>query len=189
MQPNIIKNFITKETAEYLHNYLKPKSTLNPHGLLAVFLDEYKVNTFKGDIAYDLINLLIEAIAHNFNLPKNNVTLNRMNYQVLTTGQGLGYHTDDNGAYQGTMKNSGYSVLIYLTDDYTGGEILFYNDNEGNSSKAYHPEPGTMIYFRGDENYPHSVNEVISGERANLIIFYDVKGDIDETTDNWKFYW
>jgi hypothetical protein len=175
MQPNIIKNFISEEIASYIHNYLRPKAIINPHGLLNVYLNEEERKNFKGDITYDLINLIIDSVAHEFNIEKEKISLNRINYQVLTNGQGLGYHTDNRGAYEGTMKNAGYSVLIYLTDTYTGGEILFYDDSQGQNSSSYHPSPGTLIYFRGDEDHPHSVNEVIDGERANLILFYDVQ--------------
>jgi len=184
MQPNIVEDFLTKESAAHIHNYLRPKAVINPNNLLNVYLTDSGINTIKGDVTFDLIKLIIDAIAHKFNLKKDNVVLNRINYQVLTTGQGLGYHTDNRGAYEGTMKNAGYSVLVYLTDDYTGGEILFYDDSQGNNSTSYHPKAGTMIYFRGDEDHPHSVNEVLSGERANLILFYDVKEDNYEATNN-----
>jgi predicted 2-oxoglutarate/Fe(II)-dependent dioxygenase YbiX len=65
--------------------------------------------------------------------------------------------------------------LLYLTDDYDGGEIVFYNDNSGSKkdSVSYKPTAGTLIYFKGDENHPHSVNEVLDGERSNIILFYN----------------
>ena len=184
MQPNIVEGFLSKEAADHIHNYLKPKAVINPNGLLNVYLSNSGINTTKGDVTFDLINLLIDAIAHKFNLKSEDVALNRINYQILSKGQGLGYHTDNRGAYEGTMKNSGYSVLVYLTDEYTGGEILFYDDDTGETSTAYHPKPGTLIYFRGDEDHPHSVNEVLSGERANLILFYDVKDNYNAAQGN-----
>lgn len=174
MQPNIIKNFISENTASYIHSHLRQKAIINPHGLLNVYLPYHGYETLEGSVVSDLINLIVSSIAHEFGLEKDKVFLNRVNYQVLRDGQGLGYHTDNRGAYEGTMKNAGYSVLLYLTDDYTGGEILFYDKD--NTSKDYRPTPGTLIYFRGDEDHPHSVNDVISGERANLILFYDVDG-------------
>lgn len=180
MQPVVKSNFISKSTAKYLNDFLRPIVETNPKGLLNVYLTEKALNTSSQSLNDDLISLIVKSIADEFGFRKEQVTLNRVNYQVLTAGQGLGYHSDANGAYEGTMDHQGYSALVYLTDDYEGGEILFYDDDSGSveSATSYHPDAGTLIYFRGDDDHPHSVNEVLSGERANLILFYDVKGDI-----------
>jgi hypothetical protein len=34
---------------------------------------------------------------------------------------------------------------------------------------------GHSYILRGDENYPHSVNTIISGERANIILSFDLQ--------------
>jgi hypothetical protein len=39
---------------------------------------------------------------------------------------------------------------------------------------AVKPEPGDLIYFRGDDRIPHGVNEILDGERCNIIIFFEV---------------
>ena len=176
MQPTINSNFINKTTAKYINDFLRPKAELNPKGLLNVYLTEIALNKNSDNFNDDLIKLMVETVAENLGFEKDRVKLNRVNYQVLTEGQELGYHSDTDGAYENTMGYEGYSALIYLTDNYEGGEILFYDDNSGNieSATAYHPTAGTLIYFKGDSNYPHSVNKIVSGERANLILFYDV---------------
>jgi|688.fasta_scaffold36939_4 hypothetical protein len=53
-----------------------------------------------------------------------------------------------------------YSALIYLNDDYEGGELCF--PLHGIEIK---PKPGTLIMFPGNCMYLHEVKEVVSGHR------------------------
>lgn len=175
MQPTVVPNFISKSTSDYIYKELKKDAILNPNGLLNVYLTERMTDRLSG-VLNDMLFLIVESVANHLGFPKEKVKLNRVNYQILTQGQELGYHSDKNGAYGDTMDHDGYSALVYLTDSYAGGEIVFYDDNTGSkdNSTAYHPEAGTMVYFKGDDDHPHSVNKVLSGERANLILFFDV---------------
>lgn len=58
------------------------------------------------------------------------------------------------------------SVLLYLNDDYDGGNLIFPKHNI-----SIKPKPGTLIFFEGDENNIHGVEEVKSGKRINMITF------------------
>lgn len=183
MQPNIVENFISKETALYLNDFFRSRAYPNPHGLLTYPLcadDSGKItfpNNPQGTNIYlDLTKFIVNGISQEFEVPKNKVFLDRCNYQVLIEGQEIGYHSDNRGAYQDKMKNEGWSALLYLNDQYEGGEILFYefNENKEEIFQAYRPKPGTLIYFKGDDQHCHSVNKMISGERPNLILFFDV---------------
>jgi hypothetical protein len=110
-----------------------------------------------------------------------------LNYVVTETGGGYdGYHTDstmDDGSPRmpqgmeeniwNTLKTTWsdhgrywYSSIIYLNDDYLGGEIEFMGHQK------IKPEPGEMIYFIGDQNTQHGVRKVISGERHAIVSFY-----------------
>jgi predicted 2-oxoglutarate/Fe(II)-dependent dioxygenase YbiX len=53
-----------------------------------------------------------------------------------------------------------YGSIIYLNDDYEGGEIFFpkYNIH-------MKPKPGTLIFFPSTNMYAHGVTEVIDGVR------------------------
>jgi predicted 2-oxoglutarate/Fe(II)-dependent dioxygenase YbiX len=53
-----------------------------------------------------------------------------------------------------------YSALIYLNDDYEGGELCF--PLHGIEIK---PKPGTLIMFPGNCMYLHEVKKVLSGHR------------------------
>jgi len=178
-QPNVIENFISPQTANYLNKYLKSRSEINPRGLLNVYLKPIRINeegTEESYVVQDLINRIEDSISNQFGFSNTQIELDRMNYQILQKGESLGWHTDAYGGVEG-YTDSYYSALLYLTDDYGGGEIVFYNDNSGSkeNSVSYKPTAGTLIYFKGDENYPHSVNEVLDGERSNIILFYNLK--------------
>ena len=172
MQPTVIDNFISKELAKDINIFLRSKVEINPMGVLSKQLHPFHqfINDPDRD-KYFFIKSIIESIRAQFGFTEDKISINRVLYQVLREGEELGYHTDAYGGVDG-YGVIGYSALLYLTDDYEGGEILFYDDN---TPSSYKPELGTLIYFKGDENYPHQVNKIISGERANIILFFDVK--------------
>jgi hypothetical protein len=172
MQPTVIKEFISKDQSKNLHEFLRSKVEINPMGVLSKMLYPfYQFNNDPDLNKYIEIYSIVMDIQSQFGFSEDKISINRVLYQVLREGEELGYHTDAYGGVDG-YGVIGYSALLYLTDDYEGGEILFYDDN---ASTAYKPELGTLIYFKGDENYPHSVNKIINGERANIILFFDVK--------------
>jgi len=79
------------------------------------------------------------------------------------------YYKDKNGEVHARTKYMlNKSGLLYLNDDYDGGELVF--PEQGISIK---PETGSLIFFEGDYKKPHGVNKVISGPRYNLVTFYE----------------
>lgn len=61
------------------------------------------------------------------------------------------------------------SVVLYLNDDYTGGEINFPHVGNGISVK---PEAGSAIFFPSNFVFTHSVNEISDGIRYSLPNWY-----------------
>ena len=55
-----------------------------------------------------------------------------------------------------------YSFVVFLNDDFQGGELIFDNIK-------INPKKGQLIYFNGSEG--HYVNPVIEGDRYTLISF------------------
>ena len=61
------------------------------------------------------------------------------------------------------------SVVLYLNDDYVGGEINFPHVGNGITIK---PEAGSAIFFPSNFVFTHSVNEVSDGIRYSLPNWY-----------------
>lgn len=61
------------------------------------------------------------------------------------------------------------SVVLYLNDNYTGGEINFPHVANGITIK---PEAGSAIFFPSNFVFTHSVNEISDGIRYSLPNWY-----------------
>lgn len=66
------------------------------------------------------------------------------------------------------------SAIIYLNDDYDGGELVF--PQHGIKIK---PSKGSLVFFPGDDRYIHYVNNVDSGVRWTVPMFYTFNGFTD----------
>lgn len=84
------------------------------------------------------------------------------------------YETFDNRLKPRPYNKDDRSGLLYLNDNYEGGELHFPLQNF-----TYKPPTGTFIFFEGNEEVPHEVNTIKSGERYNIITFY---GDMSNFT-------
>ena len=59
------------------------------------------------------------------------------------------------------------SVLIYLNDDYEGGNLVFKNSN-----LSFKPEAGSIIFFPSNFLYVHEVEKITSGIKYSLPNWY-----------------
>lgn len=62
------------------------------------------------------------------------------------------------------------ATIIYLNDDYEGGELYF--PNQGIQFK---PKKGAVYFFPGDRNYVHGVTVLESGIRYTCPFFWTIK--------------
>ncbi len=70
-----------------------------------------------------------------------------------------------NGKHQFYWRNFG--CVLYLNDDYDGGEIYFPNQNIQIKSK-----PNTLVFFPGTLEFLHGVNPITKGIRYTLTSFW-----------------
>lgn len=63
-----------------------------------------------------------------------------------------------------------YSVLVYLNDDYVGGNITFNLFNY-----SYHPQKGDVVFFPSGYQYMHSATPVKKGFRYAIVSWCAVK--------------
>jgi hypothetical protein len=76
-------------------------------------------------------------------------------------GQSMGLHVDDLG-----IETYHITGLIYLNDDYIGGEISFPTHDI-----TIKPNKGELVLFPGNLHYAHEVKEVISGDRYTIPVW------------------
>lgn len=93
-------------------------------------------------------------------------------------------NSDDEGNYNGFQRNK-CSCLIYLNDDYEGGELYF--PQHGISLK---PKKGQIVAFEGGHHNMHGVSEVLSGVRYTNGFFWDFADSVytQEDYDMWEKY-
>jgi hypothetical protein len=97
-------------------------------------------------IVHDRLNNLIAEI-------DNSLSLNSFSFQRMQSGVELKSHTD-----QHTDPSIQYAAIIYINDNYSGGEVFFKNKNLDLKPKA-----GSLLIFPGNEEFEHGVRHVQDG--------------------------
>lgn len=82
------------------------------------------------------------------------------------TGSSMGEHIDDFSSFHYNIAS-----LIYINDNYEGGEIKFADHD-----LIIKPKRGTLILFPGNKYYSHEVLEVRSGERYTSSFWFKFAG-------------
>lgn len=86
--------------------------------------------------------------------------------QRMYSGVKLHAHTD-----QDTDPSIVYASILYLNDDYTGGELFF-----DNLDLTLKPKPGTLLLFPGSKKFHHGVKPVGDGPVRYVVVgFIKVK--------------
>lgn len=156
----VFSNFIDQEDIDFCLNLLETKTKerwkYNPRVLIVpntVIASFYQVVKH----AYRVTELIKEV----FNIPQKEIYCVNSELGTWTYEGGSGQHEDS--ANEGYLK---FSSIIYLTDDYEGGEIVFPElDFE------YKPKAGDLILFPS-HGYLHEVKPVLSGNRSTIVGFF-----------------
>ena len=70
--------------------------------------------------------------------------------------------------YTSTLTTKHYAALLYLNDDYEGGEIYFPQ----HGYFEYKPKPGSIVILEGSVDYMHGVKPVPKGTRYTITNFW-----------------
>lgn len=103
---------------------------------------------------HDRLNSLVESANEKFEL-SGLATIQRMQ-----EGVELKAHTD-----QDTDPSIRYATIIYLNDDYKGGELFFFNKD-----LDLRPKPGSLVIFPGNKEFNHGVRHVQEGPIRYVIV-------------------
>ena len=164
---NIIDNFINKEDARILIDEQLSPSETNPYP------EYYK--TRYGGTAYPY-NKRVLDIQKKYSLISNDIH-QRLNPDetkkiqtfksfgsVWTQGNAANPHIDD----QSPEEFIEYSTVIYLDDDFTGGELYFPGLNF-----TYKPKKYDGIFFISDGDlWRHGISTIESGHRTTLLYMH-----------------
>jgi len=120
-------------------------------------LKDYKITA--------LINTRLENILYKAKPDSELASIKTL--QRMQKGVQLKAHTD-----QSTDPAIYYAQILYLNDDYEGGELFFVNKNF-----KVKPKPRSLLVFPGTEEFEHGVNFVKDGPiRYVMVSFLREKG-------------
>jgi hypothetical protein len=165
----IIPNFLTKEEIEYLMSDINTRrhvsfvSQKDNEGNALTYIHQYNG---LNDI-YKIIERCKDQICKSYGIEKEKIKAKEQHLNVVKWVEGtyLDLHVDD----LGYVTDNHLPVLIYLNDDYEGGEIKFETYN-----LSLKPNVGDFIVFPGNLHYPHEVTKVLSGTRYTLPIWFTI---------------
>lgn len=120
------------------------------------------VKGLKGHL--DKINPIIEKYINEYSIENGLENLEQESCALVkyTEGQFFSEHSDGGEFVQRRL-----SMVLYLNDDYDGGEIVFTKFR--NTIK---PKANTLILFPPTEEYSHAAQPVVSGTKYALIGFW-----------------
>ena len=101
-----------------------------------------------------------------------NVTMSGHKYPV---GSWAAPHSDSS-ELDGTpnpWQMNKYAAILYLNNDYEGGEIYFPQHNIDIA-----PGAGSLLVFEGSHKYLHGVREITKGNRFTILAFWDNEGAV-----------
>ena len=158
LEPRIVTNFIAEDDREFLKNYIEVLSTTND------LQDGNANNGRKYNSDYPEIALLAKKYFKKVieEYPTSEpIYTHVMGLIKYVEGDWMEVHWD---RMDENCDSCVLSSVMYLNDDYYGGEIVFPN-----LLKQYRPEAGSWISYPSlDRRFDHGVNTVTSGVRYAL---------------------
>lgn len=178
-QVYIIEDFMSLEDCKYFYNMVlnnameDPRDHFQSVGVIHREMldnDDYPTDKDPEKKLLKIINKIKDYYESTYEM-YGQFGFSRLFGHVMEPGALLVPHRDsepnEEGIYDGKRRSHVCSIL--LTDDYEGGNLVF--PDQGLTVK---PKPGSLVLFPG-YYVTHSVTEVFSGPRVNLIFFfYDV---------------
>lgn len=150
-----ISNFLSNNECVKFIEQIANKTGTNPFTNSGYFKNDKYIDE---DLASSFFNRIKDKI---------DIDIFRANNLIMTgmyvPGNRFGLHTDT-GLYidYNKKEKSRYTLLIYLNDNYEGGQTQFYSD-EFQKTAAIQPEKGMALLF--DIDLWHQGEEVISGQK------------------------
>jgi hypothetical protein len=167
LEPNLINNFIEEKDRIRLIEIINESESAgllkkSPHEM--VHSNDGRIMLWDSENLefWNIVKKYLNQVSSNYKekLYPHNIAM--MKYYP---GTGLALHTDNDGICR---KTCSVTSVIYLNDDYEGGEVSFPIIN-----KDYSMTAGSIMHFpqKGLQAY-HSVGDLLSGNRYIILTCY-----------------
>jgi hypothetical protein len=164
-----IKDFIDRESLSILKKDIEEQSVVNKNHE-GLYHDILSFSTKQSQLIWNKITSDLEFIFDNdieylYDFPPRPYVIKYVN---RSTSPELSHWAmvphSDNGAYESDPGKDSNNVLkgivIYITDDFDGGEIVYVN-----KEIEFSPKAGYLVCHPGSEEYKHGVNRFTGGDR------------------------
>lgn len=164
----VVEDFITQEDADTLINEIKFGSPKTPESYPEYYKTRFGGTAFPYN---DTVTQLMRTYGHKAN--ELHKTLNGFVNPIYVfkyfgnhnpVGWSAELHVDSVDPEPWIE----FSTVVYLNDDFTGGEIYFPNQNF-----SYKPKKLSAVFFpSAGSEYIHGVTEILSGNRYTIPIMH-----------------
>lgn len=136
------------------------------------FIYNHSDTPSSGDlIAYDLVDVIRKAASelakkyfNALNITDEPHLPSHFEIKEYNTGESMGSHFD---AYPGEDNETILSAVIYINDDYEGGELSFPEHEI-----TIKPEKGCLVFFPSTPDYLHESKVILSGKKYCVPLFF-----------------
>ena len=176
-------NMLDTDSCRQLHQYITSIQK-------AFDIDKKKLPWFEGD-SFAWLDIPDENLKRNILTYKNTATqlisesFKKTIYPEFTdivlwrTGRKMSRHLDNGYGEDSHLKSRVVSSVLYINDDYTGGETFIATEH--GTDYISQPRAGSMVCFLSNEQNKHGVNEIMSGNRLVVSIWYCEQFEKSET--------
>ncbi|MDX2101581.1 MAG: 2OG-Fe(II) oxygenase [Alphaproteobacteria bacterium] len=184
----IIKNAISAEAVARLRIGLTPNPDFLPTAFLSdtgekvIGVDERERKAQMAELFHvaGFVNGTIRRLFEQFAQPVYNVWPDYWEWPVCLHYEAGGHylphadadHPDSTGEWQ-RVQDRDLSLLIYLNDEFEGGDLVFVNQG-----LQFRPSPGTAVIFPSDHRFVHGVVPVRSGVRQSIVTWMKAEGTV-----------
>lgn len=172
MKIKVFNNFISDDECDHIVgvlDYLDVFRLLEERGPNKVRMMRFK-NKDLDDIVKEYAFKVMKEIEIFFE--KENLIVSDYGAFISKMGYTMNPHIDTINDY-GLFNYLKYSAVLYLNDEFEGGDIYFPNMNFRHS-----PKKGDLIIFPSNNlEYEHEVKFIDSGKRHTLAYWYSHEGD------------
>lgn len=171
---NIVDNIHLDRINDYYQMF--QDNEINEDGILPWFEDNVIYwHACKGTQIHDDVKIcrerLTEAVRNSYDnelLVPNTTTIVRWK-----EGKEMAAHKDNGYADdKETFEMREYTAVLYVNDDYEGGETFVLEEGSDKEVISYKPKKNSMLVFRSDESCIHGVKKILKGNRLTLSIWF-----------------